>query len=171
MQIPSAGPTFTTQRSIYEKRLQASRQHSSDTLSAGALGSAATGSAVDDWYRQLEKPSFNPPPGVFGPVWTVLYILMGVGLYLVWRKPAKGKRGAYAAFGVQLFLNSMWSVIFFGWKTPLWAFVEIFFLFAAIVVTTVLFWRISRAAAILLFPYLIWVTFASVLIFRIWQLN
>ncbi len=141
------------------------------SLSAGALGSTTTGSAIDDWYKQLQKPSFNPPATVFGPVWTILYTLMGVALYLIWNKPAGRKRGAYIAFGLQLFLNSLWSVIFFGWKKPFGAFVEIIFLFAAILIIVILFWRISRTGAILLLPYLFWVAFASVLNFRIWQLN
>ncbi|MEM8962919.1 MAG: TspO/MBR family protein [Acidobacteriota bacterium] len=125
------------------------------------------------WYAGLDKPPWTPPNWLFGPVWTVLYIMIAVAAFLVWRRaggvgPA---RWAFVAWGVQLALNAAWSWIFFSLRRPDWAFIEIAVLFVAIVVTMVLFARWSRPAMGLLVPYLFWVSFAAALTLRIWQLN
>jgi translocator protein len=143
-------------------------------LSAGAIGSVFTSSSVDSWYRMLNKPPFNPPSWLFAPVWTALYIMMGISLFLVWsRKSTKaGKKNiALSFFAVQLFLNMLWSALFFGLQNPLLAFVEIILLWIAIIITIALFRKISATAAYLLVPYLLWVTFASILNYSIFLLN
>lgn len=131
----------------------------------GLAGAWATAGSVSDWYPTLNKPSFNPPAWVFGPVWTLLYAMMGLAAYLVvrqgWRRG--DVRRALGAFVVQLALNFLWSFLFFGLQRPLWAFVDILLLLVAIAVTTVLFWKIHQGAGALMIPYLLWVAFASVL--------
>jgi translocator protein len=140
---------------------------------AGVIGSLFTISSVSTWYLTLNKPFFNPPSWLFGPVWIILYLLMGVSLYLVWNKGIKSKQSKIGIilFGAQLFLNSLWSVLFFGLKLPLFAFVEIILLWVGIVLTIIYFYRISKVASYLLIPYLVWVGFASVLNFFIYYLN
>ena len=139
---------------------------------AAAIGSAFTGSALSDWYPGLEKPSFNPPNWLFGPVWTVLYLAMAVAGWLVWRREGfSGATAPLAVFGVQLALNLLWSGLFFGLRSPGLALGEIIVLWVAILATIVLFRRVSTPAALLLVPYLAWVTFAAVLNFEIWRLN
>jgi tryptophan-rich sensory protein len=142
-------------------------------LAVGGLSGLATARGVDTWYPTLAKPSFNPPAWVFGPTWTVLYILMGVALFLVWRQgpSAQGVRFALTVFAVQLVLNALWSIIFFGMQSPAWAFVEIILLWLAILATLWAFWRVTPAAGWLLVPYLAWVSFATVLNGSIWVLN
>lgn len=128
--------------------------------------------APGDWYRGLEKPSFNPPGAVFGPVWTVLYLIMAVAAWLVWRGRERAKvRWALCAWGGQLILNGLWSWLFFGRHEIGLALAEIVLLWIAILVTTILFWRVSRTAAVLLLPYLAWVSFATVLNAAFWRLN
>ena len=141
-------------------------------LGAGGLGATVTTPEIDGWYRTVVKPEWNPPDWVFGPVWTTLFVLMGISAWLVW-KPAGFKEAATALslFAVQLILNVAWSWIFFGMHQIGWAVVEIVILWLAILATTVAFFRRSKAAVWLLMPYLGWVTFASVLNFAIWQLN
>lgn len=124
-----------------------------------------------DYYRVLETPSWAPPSWLFGPVWTTLYVLMGVAAWLVWMTDDSRKRSALTAFVVQLVLNFAWSWIFFGMRNPGAALVEILVLLAAIVVTAVLFWRVHRTAGVLLLPYLAWTSFATALNFSIWSLN
>ena len=124
-----------------------------------------------EWYLSLIKPKFNPPGWVFGPVWTVLYILMGISLYLVWSTKNKNKRIAFLIFGIQLFLNAFWSIAFFGLHNVLLSFIVIIFLLAAIIATMIYFYRINRFSAYLLLPYLLWVSFASILNFAILYLN
>jgi benzodiazapine receptor len=142
------------------------------TLAAGALGGWATSSSVASWYPGLSKPAWNPPAWVFGPVWTALYISIGVAAWLVWRRREAGAvRGPMTAWAVQLALNAGWSVVFFGLRQPGWAVVEITALWCAIAVTICLFAQHSRAAALLLVPYLAWVSFATVLNVAIWRLN
>lgn len=143
------------------------------SLSAGAIGSVFTARAVPTWYAGLVQPALNPPAWVFGPVWTVLYILMGIAAFWIWRNGwnRKNVRVALGVFGVQLLLNVAWSMIFFGLQRPGWALVSIVILWLAIVWTMVLFYKISRPAAYLLAPYLLWVTFASYLDYSIWMLN
>jgi benzodiazapine receptor len=133
------------------------------------ISGLATASSVRSWYPALAKPSWTPPPWVFGPAWTLLYVLTAVAGWLVWRRA--GWSGALAAFGVQLVLNGAWSFCFFGARSPLAGLVDIALLWAAIVVTLELFRRVDRAAAWLLAPYLAWVTFAAALNLEIWRLN
>ncbi|MBN1224021.1 MAG: tryptophan-rich sensory protein, partial [Candidatus Aminicenantes bacterium] len=132
---------------------------------AGIVGGIFTASSVGTWYAGLTKPAFNPPSWVFSPVWITLYLLMGIALFLVLKKDfdSEGVRIAVIFFVCQLVLNALWSYLFFGLKAPLAAFLEIVVLWALILITTVKFFRISRAAGILLVPYLLWVGFASVL--------
>jgi tryptophan-rich sensory protein len=138
-------------------------------LSAGAVGSQFT---PGEWYDGLQKPAWNPPSWVFGPVWTALYILMGVAAWLVWREHGfRGSSPALWLFIGQLALNAAWSWMFFGLNRPGLAFAEILVLEAAIVWTLVLFWRLRPAAGALLVPYALWVAFASVLNLRLWRLN
>jgi tryptophan-rich sensory protein len=125
-----------------------------------------------EWYDQLRKPSFTPPSWVFGPVWSVLYASMGVAAWLVWRR--RGLRGGarpLGLFAVQLVLNAAWTPLFFGLRLPGAALIEIAALWAAVVVTTWSFFRVSRAAGALMVPYAAWVSFAAVLNFSIWRLN
>jgi tryptophan-rich sensory protein len=140
---------------------------------AGIIGSLFTASAIPGWYATLNKPSFTPPSGLFAPVWTLLYLLMGISLFLVWRSktdPIRWKT-ALSVFGLQLFLNALWSVLFFGLRSPLAGLVGIICLWAAIVATIALFSRISKTAAWLLTPYFLWVSFALLLNASILALN
>ena len=142
-------------------------------LVVGGLSGIATARSVTDWYPTLQKPAFNPPPWVFGPVWTALYVLMGIALYGVWRLgwDRAEVRWAIAFFAIQLALNGLWSVLFFGLRAPGLAFLEIIVLWAAIVATTLAFWRAAPWAGALIAPYLAWVSFAAVLNGSIWLLN
>ncbi len=135
------------------------------------IGGFFTSASVSTWYVDLVKPSFNPPSWIFGPVWTILYLLMGIALYLVWTGKAKDKKPAYISFGIQISLNALWSALFFGLQKPLYAFIEIIFLWAAISANIIYFYRINRNAAYLLIPYILWVSFAAVLNFYIFALN
>ncbi|QEG24962.1 TspO/MBR family protein [Mariniblastus fucicola] len=140
------------------------------------LGGIATGSSVTTWYPTLNKPSFNPPSWLFGPVWSALYMMMAVAAWLIWRKRGDvadrdAKRWFLIAFGVQLVLNLGWSVIFFGLRSPMWAFVEICVLWIAIATTVVLSFRQNRTSGFLLLPYLAWSSFALILNLAIVRLN
>ena len=125
-----------------------------------------------DWYQALEKPWFNPPNWIFGPVWTVLYVLMGVAAWFVWRH-GSGRILAWALglFLLQLILNAAWTPLFFGMHRPGWAFVDIVLLWGVLAATLVVFYRVSGTAASLLIPYWLWVGFATVLNGTIWWLN
>ncbi len=126
----------------------------------------------DEWYFQLRKPSWTPPGYLFGPVWTFLYATMGVSAWLVWRQHGfREARLALSLFVAQLALNGAWTWIFFGLRAPGAAFFEIVALWLLILATLIAFWRKQKVAGILLLPYLIWVGFASVLTYTIWQLN
>jgi translocator protein len=140
---------------------------------AGFLGSFFTASSVTTWFTTLVKPPFNPPSWLFGPVWTILYFMIGVSLFLVWTTKANkiSKKKAYWIFGIQLVLNAMWSVVFFGAQNPGLAFIVIVFLWISIILNIVAFYKIRKSAGYLLVPYLLWVSFASVLNFAIWILN
>ena len=141
-------------------------------LAVSALGGLATSSSVGTWYQTLAKPSFNPPDWVFAPVWTTLYIFMAISGWRVWRTPNSQLRThALRVFYVQLVLNLLWSFLFFGMQEIGLALVEIIALLGAIVVTTVLFWRIDRPAGMLFLPYSMWVAFASLLNSALWVLN
>jgi benzodiazapine receptor len=136
------------------------------------LGGVFTAMGVSDWYLTLARPSWNPPSGVFGPVWTLLYTVMGVAAWRVWtRRREAPARVALALFGVQLLLNLGWSVVFFGLRAPGWAVAEIAALWLAITATLVWFWRVDRLAGLLLAPYLAWVSFAAALNLAIWRHN
>jgi translocator protein len=132
---------------------------------AGIIGSVFTFQSVLTWYPGLEKPFFSPPSWVFGPVWTTLYLLMGVSAYLVWEKGAGNPavRPALGWFGTQLALNTAWSIAFFGLQSPWAAVAVIALLWLAIVATIRAFWGIARPAAYLLLPYILWVSFAALL--------
>lgn len=141
--------------------------------SAGLLGSIFTSSAIPTWYATLVKPSFNPPSWVFGPVWTLLYTFMGLAAFLVWKRGWKKPevKSALLVFGIQLTLNALWSIIFFGMKELGIAFGEIVLMWLAIIATMRAFFRLDRRAGWLLAPYLGWVTFAATLNYALWSLN
>lgn len=139
------------------------------SMGAGLVGSRFM---PGEWYASLVKPDWNPPSYVFGPVWTTLYILMGISAWLVWRKVGfSGATSVLVLFLVQLVLNSLWSYLFFGIHQPGLALIEIVILWSVILVITIGFWRISVTAGIMLLPYLCWVGFASVLNLQLWRLN
>lgn len=141
-------------------------------LAAGAVGGLATASSVTTWYAGLNKPAFNPPNAVFGPVWTILYVVMALAAWRVWRAPATPpRRRALILYAVQLALNLAWSLIFFGLRQPGFALAEVIALLAAVVATAAAFWRIDRPAGLMMVPYAAWVTFATALNFAIWRLN
>ena len=139
----------------------------------GILGSIFTISAITTWYQTLNKPLFSPPNFVFGPVWTILYALMGISIFLVLEKKIKVKErnNLIYLFSLQLLLNFLWSVIFFYFHLPFVAFLEILFLWGSILLLIIKFWRYSKPASVLLIPYLLWVSFASLLNFSIFLLN
>ena len=138
----------------------------------GALGSLFTISAITTWYAGLVKPTFNPPSFLFAPVWTTLYFLMGVSLFLVLQKKLKKQKNfLIILFAVQLFLNFLWSVIFFGMHLPLAALIEISLLWISIALLIIDFWKFSKPAAVLLLPYIAWVSFAAFLNLSIVLLN
>ena len=163
---------------------------------AGAIGSFFTTSSIGSWYKNLNKPSFNPPNWIFAPTWTAIFVLMGISLYLVWSKKWEVKNkinyksvnvqnrwsqnfltgpwqkaNIILIFGTQLILNILGSVIFFGAHSAGTAFFELIMLWFAIIFTIVNFYRVSRVAALLLLPYILWVSFALVLNYSIWVLN
>ena len=141
-------------------------------FAAAAVGAMFTNPNVPGWYANLAKPSWTPPGWVFGPVWSLLYLLMGISAWQVWRKT--GFRAAAMPlgwFGVQLVLNAAWSGLFFGLRSPGAALIEIVLLWGAILATTIAFWRRSALAGWLMLPYLAWVSFAVALNLAIWNLN
>ncbi len=141
---------------------------------AAAIGSAFTFPNLAGWYAGLTKPPFNPPNGIFGPVWSILYTLMAIAAWRVWRAGRNDGRSvtcALALFAVQLVLNVAWSVVFFGAQSPGVGLVVIVLMLAAILATTVAFGRFDRWAALLMVPYIAWVSFATVLNASIWWLN
>ena len=141
-------------------------------LTVGAIAGAFTAKAIPNWYSTLQQPSFNPPNWVFGPVWTTLYILMGVSLYMIWTlAPGKERNMALLAFGIQLLLNFGWSFFFFYFKTLGFALVEIVALWISIVFMLILFYKIKPLSAYINIPYLLWVSFATVLNAAYYKLN
>lgn len=138
---------------------------------AGFLGTLFTVTAIPTWYSVLIKPSFSPPNWLFGPVWLALYTLMGLSLYLVWMSHSRHKKNAIVLFLIQLFLNAIWTPVFFGLHSPLGGLIVIVLLWVAIILTMLQFRKISATALILLTPYLAWVSFAAALNYFIWQLN
>ncbi len=142
-------------------------------LSVGIIGALFTSPAIPTWYSSLNKPFFNPPSWVFGPTWTILYIMMGISLCIIWIKKSKSntKQNALSIFFAQLILNGIWSPIFFAFQSPFLALIVITLLWATIMINIILFYKISKTAATLLMPYLLWVSFATILNFSIWWLN
>lgn len=140
---------------------------------AGIVGSVFTFQSIPTWYAALAKPWFSPPNWVFAPAWISLYAMMGIALYLVWQAGLEKKevRIAGLVFFVQLALNALWSIIFFGLQNPALAFAEIVLLWASIAACVFAFWKVSKPAALLLLPYLVWVSFAAVLNYSIMALN
>lgn len=139
----------------------------------GGVGAIFTSSSVSTWYPNLTKPAFTPPGWVFAPVWTILYLLMGLSLFLILVRG--GERGkiipALTIFAVQLALNGIWSYLFFGLRNPFYGFVEIVLLWIMILLTMLVFSKISKLSSMLLIPYLAWVTIAATLNFYLWRLN
>jgi len=141
-------------------------------FTAAAIGGAATASSVREWYPLLTKPAWNPPGWIFGPVWTALYLMMSVAAWRVWqRREQPGAPTALTLFFVQLALNALWSVLFFGLRSPGFALAEIVALWICLVLVQRAFWRLDRAAGWLWLPYLLWVSFAAVLNTAIFALN
>ena len=141
------------------------------TLATGGIGAIASVGAAS-FYNQLTQPAWAPPAWLFGPVWSVLYMLMGIAAWLVWRKHGfRGAASALAIFVAQLFANALWTWLFFAWRLGAVALAEIVILWLLIAGTIALFWRLQRTAAMLLLPYLAWVSFATALSFSLWRLN
>lgn len=145
----------------------------SASFAAGLIGSWFTTPAIGDWYVNIERSSLTPPNWVFGPVWSLLYLLMGIAAWLVWQRGLKNAvvKTALVLFSVQLILNCLWSIFFFGWHQPGLALVDIVLLWISILLTIKYFAKISRIAAWLLIPYIMWVSFAAYLNYVIWTLN
>jgi tryptophan-rich sensory protein len=141
-------------------------------LVIGSISSLANVGNLNEWYVQLNKPSFNPPGYLFGPVWTVLYLLMGLSFYLIWKSPGgKIRTRALTVFGFQMLLNFAWSFIFFYFRQTGWGLVEIIILWLNIILMILVCYKINKTAALIQIPYLLWVSFASVLNATIWMLN
>ena len=140
---------------------------------AGVIGSIFTTAAIPTWYAALEKPAFTPPNSVFAPVWITLYLLMGIAAFFIWRKglSEKGIKLALVIFLVQLILNALWSIVFFGLKSPIAGVVVILLLWIAILITIIRFFKLSHVAGWLLIPYIVWVSIAANLNIWIWILN
>ena len=141
-------------------------------LAVGWIGGQVTAPAILDWYPTLAKPSWTPPNAAFPIVWTLLYVVMAISAWLVWRRPdGPSRRPALIAFFIQLALNFLWSMLFFGLRNPFLGLIDIVLLLAAILATILLFRRVSGMAALLLLPYLAWVGYASALNLAIFRLN
>ncbi len=140
-------------------------------FAVAGIGGWVTAGSVSSWYPTLVKPAFNPPNWIFGPVWTTLYALMGFAAWRVWRALGTVRGHALALYGLQLALNLMWSVLFFGLHRTGWALAEIAILFASIVATGLAFRRIDAIAGLCFVPYALWVAFAALLNASIWWLN
>ena len=138
---------------------------------ASAIGAIASIQA-ESFYQQLTQPTWAPPAWVFGPVWTTLYAMMAVSAWLVWRVDGfRANSTALTLFLIQLALNSLWSWLFFAWHLGTASFIDIIFLWSLIVLTMLAFWRVRPLAGLILVPYLLWVSFAAILNYSIWQLN
>lgn len=142
-------------------------------LLVGGISGYFTVTGVESWYQTIQKPAWNPPNWIFGPVWTTLYAMMGVALWLVWKEDTSRELKLIAGFlfAAQLILNFFWSVIFFKLEQPGWAFAEMMVLWLAILATIFAFGQVNKLAAWLLVPYISWVSFAAMLNFTIWRLN
>ena len=139
----------------------------------GIISALFANTSMNPWFSTLNKPSWNPPAFLFAPVWTTLYLLMGISLWLIWKSavPAQQKNKAIILFSLQLFLNFWWSIIFFRFHSPALALVEIIVLLILILLTIISFSKLSKPAAWLLIPYIAWVAFATILNYSIWDLN
>lgn len=139
----------------------------------GGLSGFFTASGVDSWYQTIQKPSWNPPGWIFAPVWTTLYVMIGISLFLVWKADVTKelKQKAIILFCIQLVLNFFWSLIFFSLQQPGWALVEIIVMWIFILLTILAFAPINKIAAWLLVPYISWVSFATILNYTLWKLN
>ncbi|MEO0052595.1 MAG: TspO/MBR family protein [candidate division WOR-3 bacterium] len=141
-------------------------------LIIGFAGSMFTRPSVDSWFATLKKPIFAPPNWLFAPAWTLLYIMMGIAFYLIWQQGYSVQlRLAFAVYALQLILNLLWSLFFFGLHSPLLGFADIVILWIVVLINIILFYRLRRAAGLLLIPYILWLTFASVLNLSIVLLN
>jgi len=141
-------------------------------LLIGYLGSIFTTMSVGSWYLTLSKPFFNPPNYLFGPVWTFLYILIGISFYLVWKNGFGGKEDqCIIIYSLQLALNLLWSIMFFGLRSPLFGLIDIILLLFLILANIIIFYRVSKAAGLILIPYFLWVSFATLLNYSIVILN
>lgn len=142
-------------------------------VAVGAISGIATSSSVETWYSTLNKPSWTPPPWLFGPVWTTLYVLMAIAAWLVWKGSQQhpGARPALTLFFIQLVLNFLWSPLFFGLQSPALGLVDIAALLIVLILTVIAFFRQSLWAGLLMVPYLAWVAYASALNYAIWQMN
>ncbi len=139
-------------------------------LLVGLLGSLVTTPSISTWYTALDKPFFNPPNWIFAPVWTGLFVLMGISLYIVWNSKPKSKL-PFIIFGIQLVLNLLWSVLFFCLQSTFYSLIEILALWISILSTMIVFHRISKKASYLFIPYIVWVSFAALLNYYIFVLN
>jgi len=140
-------------------------------IGSGTIGALFTAQSIDNWFKFLNKPFFSPPNWVFGPVWTILYIMMGISLYIVWTTNRHVSKLTYAFFGTQLALNTVWSAVFFGLRSISGGLMIIIGLWLAIAATIRKFHQVSKLASWLLAPYLVWVSFAIVLNYSLYRLN
>ena len=138
---------------------------------SGTIGSIFTMDSISSWYTTLAKPEFTPPNYVFGPVWITLYFLMGISLYVVWISDNLKSRTPLIIFGVQMFLNAIWSIVFFGLESPIFGLLVIVTLWVAIALTILSFWKVSKLASYMLIPYIAWVSIATYLNYGVWVLN
>ena len=136
---------------------------------AGIIGSVFTTPSIATWYEQIQKPDIRPPNWVFGPVWITLYTLMGISLY--WILDKKNTKIPLTFFSIQLILNAIWSILFFGLQNPFYALIEIIILWIMILLTIISFYKVSKKTGLILLPYIIWVTAATILNYYIWILN
>jgi len=138
---------------------------------AGFVGSLCMSASSLAWYATLSKPSFAPPAWVFGPVWVVLYALIGIALFRVWTSHDARSKGAMRLFGLNIALNALWPLLFFGMRSPGLGYVEIVVLWVSLAVLVIDTWKFDRVASVLLIPYLLWITIASILNFFVWFIN
>ncbi len=141
-------------------------------LIIGGVSGYITSSEITDWFSTLRKPSFNPPNYVFGPVWTILYILMGISSFMIWKSPhTELRKKAILIYGIQLFLNFWWSIIFFSFHLLFFSIIEIVMMWSMIIYMIIVFRKINKSAAYINIPYILWVSFATALTISIWILN
>lgn len=168
--MPSSAPVSTSSRGLGD--LAGLAVALVVCFAAAGLGSLLTVPQIPGWYASLEKPAWQPPNWLFSPVWTTLFAMMAVAVWLVWRNAPREKLGLpLALFGVQLLLNIAWSALFFALRSPALALLEICLLWLAILATLIAFARVHRGAGLLLVPYLLWVSFAAILNLELWRLN